>query len=644
MAFMLITPFGTIPFGMLPVEGNQGALVSGPATMEGAAIVRVAAKGVFRSGRATGDGDATVRIDVASGMHAERATMDGSAFARLIISGDLVSGPATMGGLAKPPPLELAAKAPFGAIHLVEMEALQRGLTRHAIQLITPFGYLPFGMLPDEHVDPGIIEFAFSDKGYASPPYGTKASTLFLGQVNQALAVARTMPVAPEASRRVNLEFGDLTIANSDGSLDYAALQYAIDGRKVVVKLGLDGYVYDDFKPVFTGRSVSWTPDFQQLTVQLRDQSYLLDIELHPEFYDGTGGYNGTAQLAGKPRPDCFGKCLNVSPVFLDPANLIYQFHRREAEAVDAVYDRGVALTFGADHADYATLVAATIAGGHYDTCLALGLIRLGSSPSLVTADVRGDAAGSYIDTTSAIAQRLLTDYGSFDSDDLDAPAWTAFATLSAGTIGWYSSESIFISEALSEIIGGCCGWWGADFTGKFGAFILSEPDPTNVVFEFDESYPHDINRLPPPSGTFPPRWRQRVGYQRNWTPMSGEDIAGAVSDSRKAFLTEQYRIVSARDDDIRSEFLTAMDPPSIGSLFDSSSDAQAMADRLLDLFGSTRETIQFSTGLVGYLAPVGATSKLRNRRVANGNGKLMRVIVSQVDAASQQITLVLWG
>jgi hypothetical protein len=39
------------------------------------------------------------------------------------------------------------------------------------------------------------------------------------------------------------------------------------------------------------------------------------------------------------------------------------------------------------------------------------------------------------------------------------------------------------ISAALSQIVGGCGGHWGADFDGLIGAFVLDEPDPANVIF-----------------------------------------------------------------------------------------------------------------------------------------------------------------
>lgn len=643
MSLRFVIPFGMVAFGCLPFEGAVGDLHAAGATMSGASAVKVAATGTPAAARATASGTSTVKVGVTGSPQASTATLTGAAHARLVASGALQAGTATIGGFTKKP-FQDAATASKGQIHLVEMEALQRSLTRDSIAWVAPFGMTPFGMAPEDDADSAIVTFGFSDAGYVSPTTGTKPNTIFLGRVSQPLRMARSIAIAPESERRVNMEFGQISLVNSDGELDSAALEYAVDGRPVQVKLGLASFEYGDFKPVFTGRSTGWTPGFDSMDLTVRDQTYLLDVELHPETYGGAGGYDGTDQLAGKVRPDCFGKCLNVSPVLVDPANLVFQFHRRQAQAVDAVYDRRVALVFGADHATYADLVGATIAGGHFDTCLAKGLIRPGSSPTLLTADVRGDSAGTYVDTTAAIAQRLITVYGSFSSGDLDADLWSAFDAAAPGTVGWYSAEPVQISAALSQIIGGCSGHWGADFDGLIGAFVLDEPDPANVIFQYDQANIRQINRVAAPSNTYPPRWRQRMGYQKNWTVMSGENVAGSVSDADRAFAGEEYRLVTSSDDQTRTEFLTALDPGQVGTYFDDDADAQDVSDRNLRLFGSPRDTLQLVVGLAAYMTPVGSTANIVHPRVNGGAGKLVRVIDAEIDAAAQQVTLVVWG
>jgi hypothetical protein len=548
----------------------------------------------------------------------------------------------------KPPTFDLAAQALFGQVYIVEFEALQRSSTRTALQWVSPWGMYCWGEIPSESADPGSpVTFRYSDTGYISPPTGILPNTLFEGRVSQALRMTRTLPVVPESARRVTIDIGAIELINVDGTFDASAENYANDGRPIRVLLGLDSQEYGEFTAIFTGRMTVLVSDFDKITVEARDQSYLLEVPLLKATYGGGGGADGTTSLAGKPKPCCFGEVTNVTPVFVDPSNLVYQFHFRQAQSVDGVYDRGAPLIFSANYATFDALTAASISAGHYATCLQFGLIRTGSTPSFLTADVKGDAAGGYVNSTSAIAQRMIAGIGPYGPDNLDTAVWNAFELAVPQAIGWYRTEQILISDAVSEIVGGCGGYWGASFGGLIGANILSAPDGANVSYYFTASDVRDIARLPPAAGTFPPRWRQRVGWARNWTPMSGNDIAdnpALVSDARRQFLNEEYRFASATDADVQTEFLTALDPDPLLSLFAESAGAQARANDLLDLLSSPRQTLRITVGLIGYIPPLGSTVNLTHPRVSNNQGWNARLIDTDIDAADGQITLTLWG
>jgi len=64
----------------------------------------------------------------------------------------------------------------------------------------------------------------------------------------------------------------------------------------------------------------------------------------------------------------------------------------------EAVFDNGVELSFQANYADLASLVAASISAGYYATCVNEGLIRLESSPAgTLTANVTEGSLGSIV-------------------------------------------------------------------------------------------------------------------------------------------------------------------------------------------------------------------------------------------------------
>src|SRR5262249_42363588 len=112
----------------------------------------------------------------------------------------------------------------------------------------------------------------------------------------------------------------------------------------------------------------------------------------------GSGGLDGTAALAGTLKPLAIGATVpasgtggiqNVSPVLVDPVNLIYQISDGFAD-VAALYEGGY--TGGITVAgDVANLYTGSTPAGQYRTCKTLGCFQLGSTPTrAITCDVYG--------------------------------------------------------------------------------------------------------------------------------------------------------------------------------------------------------------------------------------------------------------
>jgi hypothetical protein len=645
MAIQFRYGWGTTAWAALPFTPLSGEHASGAPSSSADATVLVEATGTQAAGSSTSVAAAKVRVDGVAAHQAADAASGGVLHARLLISGAGYAANAISGGIIKPPLLQTAAQARTGQVHIVKISALRRALTRSIVNFIYGWGTTAWASLPDETTDSALVELNLSDRGYTSPPTGSSPNTIFDGRVLQPLQITRTIPVTPESDRRVALELGAITLANNDGYFDKAAAEWSVDGRLITVLLGLNTFDYDDFWPVFTGRATSWLASYDKLSVELRDQSCVLDVTLQSAVYGGTGGADGDASLAGKPKPHCFGKCRFITPVAVDPENLVYQFHWQDVEGVDAVYDRCVGLTATSDYDTYEDLIAASLSIGEYATCVALGMVRVGATPTFLTLDVRGEATGSYVDTTVGIAQRLILGYGTeLTSGNLDAAAWSALAADIPGTIGIYFTDTVLISDAVSQVLSHCGAWWGASPEGQIGASFLNEPDASDIAYTFDAGNVKRVDRVDPPSGSFPPRWRQRVGYRKAWTVHSTENIAGTVSAATVSLATQEYRIVSSKSDNVRTEFLTALDPDPLSGLFESADDAQAVSDRWLALLSEQRETYQIVTNFEGYIPKIGKTVKLNYPRVASGDGWLARIIDVEIDAQAREITMMLWG
>jgi hypothetical protein len=540
-------------------------------------------------------------------------------------------------------PVVAAWDADSGRVMLYEVTAYKLGA---AGSWITPVGTQPLGSIPDSATITGESTFRFSDVGYISRPGDSVPDTCFDGAVDSGLRLTRSTPVTPEASRRVTLDLGSFSIINADGDLDSIVRGYSIDGRRVRVLLGLSSYRYDQFTPIFTGRMAQWGNDLSKVNIVVRDESYRLEKPMQTDIYDGSGGYNGGADLLGKPRPMTFGQVLNVSPPLIDSANLIFQVHHRTIQSVDAVYDRGATITAGANYATYAALVAAVVSAGTYATCLTFGLIRLGSTPSgLITADIKGDASATYIDTTGAIGKRIIKDFGGLVDTELDLASYVDFEAGLPGTVGWWrGTDPINVNSALDEIMGHCAAWWGAMPDGPIQVGRLTTPSATLYTLALDESDQIKLEILDPLNGTFPPRFRQRVGYQKNWTPQQDTDLAGAVTAARRQFLAEGYRLVKSEDLTVQTKFQLAVDPEPLPSLFYNSSDASTLAASLLSLYGAARQTVRVTLDLKGLGARLSSTVLLTHPRLNDGVPTPMLLMDATIAADPRQTELVLWG
>src|SRR5690606_22229889 len=174
----------------------------------------------------------------------------------------------------------------------------------------------------------------------------------------------------PAEAAFVGAAWGEIEVANPDGYWGELIEAYAVDGRSARILRGnmsFDGSrgimldpVHASFEELFVGSALGWSLDAEGLRIALRDRTSRIERTLQGEYYGGSGGADGSAEIAGRVVPYCRGDCRNVTPLLEDPANLIYRVNNAPAD-VTAVYERGVGgyVDVG-DGADRAALVAAS--------------------------------------------------------------------------------------------------------------------------------------------------------------------------------------------------------------------------------------------------------------------------------------------
>lgn len=474
-------------------------------------------------------------------------------------------------------------------------------------------------------------------------------NVFYEGRVSLPLMMDAQAPLYPEEARRVQRQFGAIEIINSDAALDAIVRGYAVDGREVQVRFGPYMGDFADFAIIADMVAVGWQLGEDGVRLALRDQSYNLNLPVQSNLYAGTGDEEGTAELAGKPKPLCYGDASNVTPVMLVPLHLIYQVHDGQIFAVDAVYDRAGLLTLdtavgtGGDVADYAALVSASVGASKFATCLALGLFKLGSSPAgIITADVRGDVkAGVYTDNLAQIALRIMYDRAGLSALIVDEGAFIGTASI-GGPVGLYLSQNNVptSSDLIDRLVGSVAGWWGASIAGKLKAGRLLLPEEAEPAHFLDE---YDILAIEPEAKPIP-RWRQRVAYAPNWTVQRGEDLDVTVTDARRQVLTEPYSIVTQSDATLQIRHIVAQDPAIVETLLRDEADAQAVADHLQGLYGTERQIYRVTTKWVGLGIDLGDCINLTYPRFGLSAGQNFIVIGRPLDADRGVVELRVWG
>lgn len=376
---------------------------------------------------------------------------------------------------------------------------------------------------------------------------------------------------------------GSSVLNNSDGAYDDLPAVFTADGRPFEIKAHRRGDDYATAYTVFKGVMASWFVDETQVAIQIRDFGYKLNVPAQPNLYAGTGGIEGGDDLIGKRKPIGVGRPRNVSAVPLSASSLqVYQVHDGEIVDVTAVYDRGAALTKGADYPNYAALVAVATTPNTFATCKALGLFRLLGSPpnGQVTADFT-----TSVDTTTEAVKFYLFHATDLGEADLYEPSFDEVDADQSAPIDYWLGldDNQTVADVAANLARGIGGWAGFRRNGQFEIRRFAPPSGM-AIDSIDRIDLIELKRSPLPSAYSPPPARRRVAYARNWTVQT--DLAGGVTDERKSFAGQPYKLASTSDADatsIRADHPFAQDPEPEQTFFRDQAAAQIEAQRLLD-------------------------------------------------------------
>lgn len=497
----------------------------------------------------------------------------------------------------------------------------------------------------------------YSTDGFRTGPADDPAHTLYDARIEQPISITRSIFDQGTTSGQSKVGFGDLVLSNPDGRLDDHLL-LAFDGRPITIWRGLmSATSLADFTPIFVGTMEQAEFGVDRIVIKLRDLQAPLQRPLQSTLFAGSNalpdGLEGVVDdLAGKPKPLTFGRVFNITPPCVNTSRLIYQVHDGAISSIDEVRDRGVPLTPGAPYASLAELEDDGLApaAGAYRVYLAGGYVRLGSSPAGdPTMDVvQGDSAAdrTAAQLFAAILTRVGVDSGSIDAADL--------ATLDAkvnAECGLYLDDESTVADVLDRVAGTVGAWWGASATGAYRIARLERP-LGDTVKAFG---PNDLDGPPVRQSTNDkagglPTSRVTMRYAQNFTVQRSNDLAGSVSDARRAVLGEAWREASAANPAVDVVHLLAT-PLVIDSLMAFEADARLEAERVLALRSVQRHRFGITVLLTSETAAIdlGDIVGLNHPRygleiLGDDVGQRFVVLGVLPNAKTGRLQLTLWG
>ncbi len=432
---------------------------------------------------------------------------------------------------------------------------------------------------------------------------------------------------------------GEISLINNDGELNFLA-DYAVDNGNLRLSLiDKDGMKI----PYLTGKIAGKHEDSKNIYLAVRSMSEVL-ARPHPnKKYLGNNvlpdGVEGVAtDIKGNIKSRVYGSPKNVTPILVNTARLIYQFSDRNSCVINAVYDKGSALTPGVrfDFANFSTFQTTTVTAGTFNQCG--GFIKLGALPSGVVTGDPSDGTGLAGDVFEQIINELtFTPTITFNT------ASKAILN-SAGKIGILVTSETSTASLLNQIVASIVAAWYFIGDVIYANFVALA---TTSVFDLTDAEIIDIERTGTGLGSNGiPISAVSMQYGKIETVQSQTELAGSllVSPERISVLANQYRSSFIFDSAVLSRHPLA-ESITITSLFCNESDAITAGTRALNL-AKNRVDIVKIIAVVDEIPEIrpffGFTAYTSD--LGYDDGKLLTVSAIEVDAERNMLTIGCFG
>lgn len=193
----------------------------------------------------------------------------------------------------------------------------------------------------------GILQtfYITTGNGFITKPSDSPANTNVYPRLLDPGTYSRALFSGSKVFGAVRPSFGSVVISNPDGLFDIWKT-YGFDGQSFILRIGEEGGDYpSSFSTVFKCTMTSIKLTERDVTVNLSDRLSMLDKPVLNRPLLGTGGVEGTSDMAGEMLPRAFSDPGWIPLKLLDSSNLIYAVQAESTGGLGTsvqLYDRGL--------------------------------------------------------------------------------------------------------------------------------------------------------------------------------------------------------------------------------------------------------------------------------------------------------------
>lgn len=430
-----------------------------------------------------------------------------------------------------------------------------------------------------------------STKAYTTSPTDSPANQYYEPIVKTGLKFTEQLSLEGDGG----LSGGDIEIQNATGERD-SWLNDIWDNQSVRAYIGDVRWARTEFEMIFNGVVSSFgSKSMDTLNIILKDKLQRLNTPV-------TDQKIGVGQNADEIYSLTFGEASNVTPNITNAAELEYEIHNGAVEDIFDVRDNGKKVSF----AEY----------------LATGKFRLIRSPAgTITCSVQGDKGGNiYRNTIAALVERIVTGFGQADSrfttGDIDTANFASFASNFTQPVGAYADGRTNVLSLCRNLASSVGAQLVMSRTGKLRLIQLTAP--TNGVAVGENQM--IVKSLKIKERPFV-KAAVMLGFNKNWTVQ--ENLLTTIPEEHKKLYATEWLTATAASTQVQSTYKLNAAPVQVDTMLLRRTDAQAEAQRRLNLWSVPRTIFEFeaTNELLGQLE-LGTAITLTHKRFGLEAGK----------------------